>query len=283
MAPENKNIRFNMVELHSENYERIRPLLLGMDFHLVGRSILTKKTPAQIFVDNAERPTTLFAQAGHRFILAGDASISNFNQRIKAYFTEVILPQAKAEGLGGFAVYYDIPAWEEKLESLIEGKEIIHASREYYACKEVKKNWHNILPNDFQLKMVDNDLLSIPNLKHIETLKEEMTSERPSVEDFLAKSFGVCAIHDNELAGWCLSEYNADGRCEIGIETSSDYRQRGIATALTLAILEHAFSHGIHEVGWHCFKRNKASAKTARKAGFDKVCDYKSFIVILDK
>ncbi len=131
--------------------------------------------------------------------------------------------------------------------------------------------------------MVDAALLATPNLKHLDTLKEEMTSERPSVEDFLAKSFGVCAIHDNELAGWCLSEYNADGRCEIGIETISDYRMRGLATALTLALLEHAFSHGITEVGWHCFKRNEASAKTALKAGFDKVCDYKSFIVLLQE
>lgn len=27
-----------MIELRPDNYERIRPLLLGMDFHLVGRS-----------------------------------------------------------------------------------------------------------------------------------------------------------------------------------------------------------------------------------------------------
>lgn len=270
-----------MIELHSENYERIRPLLLGMDFHLIGRSILAHKTPAQIFVDSAGQPKALLAQAGHRFILAGDASLSDFNQLVQAHFTNVIFPRVEVEGLDGFLIYYDTPAWEEKMGEIIQGKELIHADREYYACKEVKHDWHSILPGDFQIKPVNVDLLSIPNLKHLETLKEEMTSERPAVEDFLAKSFGVCAIHKNELAGWCLSEYNSDGRCEIGIETTSDYRQRGIATALTLAFLEHAFPHGITEVGWHCFKRNEASAKTALKAGFDKVCDYKSFIVLL--
>jgi predicted acetyltransferase len=167
------------------------------------------------------------------------------------------------------------------MDALVVGKEIIHANREYYACKELKHNWKDVMPAGFQLQMVNADLLANTNLKHLETLKEELTSERPSVDDFLAKSFGVCAIHENELAGWCLSEYNADERCEIGIETTSDYRQRGIATALTLAFLEHAFSHGITEVGWHCFKRNESSAKTALKAGFDKICDYKSFIVLL--
>lgn len=270
-----------MIELHSENYERIRPLLLGMDFHLIGRSILAKKTPAQIFVDNAEAPKALFSKAGHRFILAGNTLLDSFNQFIQTHFIETIFPQAEAEGLDGFLIYYDNKAWEEKMGFLIQGKETIHANREYYACKDVKHDRRSILLGDFQIKPVDADLLSVPNLKHLETLKEEMMSERPTVDDFLAKSFGVCAVHNNELAGWCLSEYNAECRCEIGIETTSDYRQRGIATALTLAFLEYAFSHGITEVGWHCFKRNEASAKTALKAGFDKVCDYKSFIVLL--
>ena len=272
-----------MTALHRNSYELIRPLLLGMDFHLRGRSILAEQTPAQIFVDNMERPKALFAQAGHRYILAGDSEIDSFNLGIKKMFANVIYPQALAAGQEGFTVYYDSPAWEEKMDALLPKKEIIHAAREYYACKELKHKWQDFMPEGFQLRMVDTDLLANTELKHLDTLKEEMTSERPSVDDFLAKSFGVCAIHENELAGWCLSEYNADGRCEIGIETISDYRQRGIATALTLAFLEHAFSHGIKEVGWHCFKRNESSAKTALKAGFDKVCDYKSFIVLLKK
>ena len=167
------------------------------------------------------------------------------------------------------------------MHALLMDKEIIHADREYYACQELKHKWQNFMPESIHLHMVDADLLANTNLKHLDTLKEEMISERPSVEDFLSKGFGVCAIHENELAGWCLSEYNADGRCEIGIETTSEFRKRGLATALTLAFLEHAFSHNIKEVGWHCFKRNESSAKTARKAGFDKVCDYKSFIVLL--
>jgi len=262
-------------------YELIRPLLLNMDIHLVSHSILSKQTPAQVFVDNVEHPKALFAQAGHRYILAGDSEIDSFNLGIKKLFANMVYPQEIAAGHEGFALYYDSPAWERRVDALLAGKETIHADREYYACKTLKHKWQDLLPEGFQLKMVDADLLATSDLKHLDTLKEEMTSERPSVEDFLAKSFGVCAVHNNELAGWCLSEYNADGRCEIGIETTSDYRQRGIATALTLAFLEHAFSHGISEIGWHCFKRNEASAKTALKAGFDKVCDYKSFIVLL--
>ncbi len=267
-----------MTALHPNSYELVRPLFLGMDFHLVGHSILAKQTPAQIFVDNNERPKALFAQAGHRYILAGDSDIDSFNLGIQKMFANVIYPRALAEGQEGFAIYYDSSTWEEKMEALLIDKEIIHADREYYTCNTLKQKWQDVMPAGFQLQMVDAALLANTKLKNLDTLKEEMTSERPSVDDFLAKSFGVCAIHENELAGWCLSEYNADGRCEIGIETTSEFRQRGIATALTLAFLEHAFSHGINEVGWHCFKRNESSAKTALKAGLDKVRDYKYYI-----
>jgi RimJ/RimL family protein N-acetyltransferase len=267
-----------MTALSPKSYELIRPLLLGMDFHLIGRSILAKQTPAQIFVDNMEHPKAMFAQAGHRYILAGDPEIDSFNLGIRKLFADVIYPQVLAEGQEGFAIYYDSAAWEEKMDALLINKENILADREYYACKTVKHKWQDFMPEGFHLQMVDADLLTKTELKHLDTLKEEMTSERPSVEDFLDKSFGVCAIHENELVGWCLSEYNADNRCEIGIETSSEFRQRGIATALTLAFLEHAFSNGINEVGWHCYKRNAPSALTARKAGFDKIRDYKFYI-----
>ncbi len=272
-----------MTALHPDSYELIRPILLGMDFHLVGRSILAKQTPAQIFVDNHKNPKAIFAQAGHRYILAGDPEIDSFNLGIRKLFANVIVPRALAEGQEGFAIYYDSTTWEDKMQAILINKEIIHADREYYACKKLSCKWQDFMPEGFQLQMVDADLLANADLKHLDTLKEEMTSERPSVDDFLAKSFGVCAIHENELAGWCLSEYNADGRCEIGIETTSDYRQRGIGTALTLAFLEHALSNGISEVGWHCYKRNVPSAQTARKAGFDKICDYKSYICLLKK
>jgi RimJ/RimL family protein N-acetyltransferase len=272
-----------MTSLHPNSYELIRPILLGMDYHLVGRSILAKQTPAHIFADNHEQPKALFAQAGHRYILAGDSEIDSFNIGIQKIFLNVICPQAIAAGHEGFTVYYDSTAWEKKMNALLTGKKTILTDRKYYACKELKHKWQDFLPEGFQLHMVDAGLLANTELKHLETLKEEMISERPSVEDFLAKSFGVCAIQGNELAGWCLSEYNADNRCEIGIETTSEFRQRGIATALTLAFLEHAFSHGITEVGWHCFKRNEASGKTALKAGFDKARDYKAYIVLLNE
>jgi len=46
------------------------------------------------------------------------------------------------------------------------------------------------------------------HLRDLNYVIEEMQSERLSVEDFLQKSFGYCVIHDEEIMGWCMSEYN---------------------------------------------------------------------------
>jgi RimJ/RimL family protein N-acetyltransferase len=110
-----------------------------------------------------------------------------------------------------------------------------------------------------------------------------MCSERPAVADFLEKSFGVVAIHGDELAGWCTSEYNSGNRCEVGIGTLEPYQRRGLATVMGSALVEHALWRGITHIGWHCWASNTLSIATALKIGFQKVGEYSTYIAWFDK
>jgi RimJ/RimL family protein N-acetyltransferase len=94
------------------------------------------------------------------------------------------------------------------------------------------------------------------------------------VDAFLARCFGFCAVSGRAIAGWCLSEYNQPGRCEVGIATVPAFRRQGIATALTGALVEHALGQGITAIGWHCFASNAPSVATAEKAGFARRREY---------
>jgi RimJ/RimL family protein N-acetyltransferase len=105
-------------------------------------------------------------------------------------------------------------------------------------------------------------------------LRSEMCSERASVEDFVAKNFGICLVYADEIVSWCLSEYNLGPRCEVGIETVAAYRRRGLGTLVARALVEHALAHGYSQIGWDCWADNRPSAATAQKAGFRKVSDY---------
>ena len=118
-------------------------------------------------------------------------------------------------------------------------------------------------------------------MKGIDSVQEEMCSERASVEDFLARSFGICPVYENEIAGWCMSEYNVGDRCEIGIATTPTHQRKGIATLATWYFLAEAQRRGYRRVGWDCWARNEASAATARKAGFTLVEEYPAVVVSL--
>ncbi len=85
-------------------------------------------------------------------------------------------------------------------------------------------------------------------------------------------------MHENDLVGWCLSEYNYANRCEIGIATMEAYQRSGFATLMTNSFVEYALSVGVTRIGWHCFADNLGSVATALKAGFVKVSDYAAYI-----
>jgi GNAT superfamily N-acetyltransferase len=154
-----------------------------------------------------------------------------------------------------------------------------------YTITEPKHDWRTRLPAGYTLRPVDRDLLNERHLQNLDLLMEEMCSERPSVTDFLDKSFGFCAMYGDEIVGWCLSEYNTPTRCEVGIEALAAHRRRGLATAMASALIEQALSRGLSRINWHCYAGNAPSVATALRVGFEKVADagdYPVMIVRLD-
>lgn len=251
-----------------------------MSYHLAMNSIFTGQTPARIFVDDAVHSSVALAWAGHRFHLAGSPHNAAINARVGKFFTETVYPHALTHGDVMFNLYYAPEQWAEEIDCLLPGKLPMRTLRQYYAFATVQPapaDWRSMLPQGFSLRQVDATLIAQTHLQRMDDLREEMCSERPSVDDFMEKSFGVCLVKGDELAGWCLSEYNSPERCEIGIETSEAYRRQGLGTLMTLALVELAHAKGVQEVGWHCHANNTASSATARKAGFQLKCDYPAF------
>ena len=275
-----------MEELKPADFPIARSVFDPMGYHLAVNSIFTGTTPARIFVDDAAHPSAALAWAGHRFHLAGSPLHTDFNAAVGRFFAETVYPQSLARGDFMFNLYYAPAEWADQIDAVLPGKFPMRTVRQYYVYDTAQSpavDWHTLLPDGFGLHPVDHALLAQTNLRRLEDLQEEMCSERPSVQDFLDKSFGVCLVHDDELAGWCLSEYNSPERCEVGIETSAPYRKRGLGTLMTLALVELARAKSVREVGWHCYANNTASAATALKAGFHLGCDYPAFFACFDE
>jgi RimJ/RimL family protein N-acetyltransferase len=267
-------------ELKPAQFRSVQGLFDAMGYHLAVNSIFAGQTPARIFVDDTAHPSVALAWAGHRFHLAGSPHNADFNTRLGNLFSEMVYPFALAHGEIMFTLYYAPEQWADKIESLLPGKFPMRAARQYYAFPTTylpRSEWRSMLPSGISLHNVDEAILAQTHLQRLDELREEMCSERPSVQDFMDKSFGVCLVRGDELAGWCLSEYNSPERCEVGIETALPYRKQGLGTLMTLALVELARSKGVREVGWHCYASNTASIATALKAGFHLVCDYPTF------
>ncbi len=267
---------------------RLRPLLAGMlDIHLPIAAILAGDIAGEFYADDPQRPSFVLTWTGHRFYLAGSPPDQAGIAALRQVFLEVYRPQAEALGKDLFYIHYPLdrsrPAWERALQAMLHGRDPIRAGHEFYAwergaSRRFDPDWRRQLPEGIELVPVDASLLVPGRVINPDYLTEEMLSERPSVEEFLAKSFGMCLVHADEIIGWCLSEYNTGNRCEVGIATREDYRRRGLATLMTRAFIEQALAHGVNRIGWHCSAENLPSRATALKAGFRKVTDTPIFL-----
>ncbi len=271
-----------MYRLKRSEYERARAVFSALDDHLAVAAMLDGSAPGSIYVDNPQAPHSALA-FWWRFYFAGEGGDQTFTAEVKKLFRERLYPQARQEGVTLFVVYYSNPGWEPAIEEILEGRKTAKVERQYYELNAALEERQMLVPTNLALRRVDADLLKETHLKNLDALKSEMVSECPTVEEFLKTRLGVCAIVGNEIAGWCLSEYNRRDRCEIGIETVEKFRRQGIGTLTARALIELARAQGIRRIGWDCYRENAPSVATALKLGFEKKRDYSVYFTWVDK
>ena len=272
-----------MQTLQPENFYLVEALFQGMSDHLAVPAVLSCTTPGEVFVDDGRAPRCALMRVHHRFYLAGSPDLTAFNRSLHHLFVEKIYPQAGGEG--GFTFYFD-GGWADPVaKSILAGFDPIFDQRKYYRLQLDHPSLHyEVLqpPEGFTLREVDRDLLEDKTLGNLDELLEEIVSERASIAEFLERSFGTVLLHEHQVAGWCLSEYNLGERCEVGIATADEYHRRGLATIMGYTFHKQAFQRGIRMVGWHCRGSNKASSGTAIKLGYQPVKEYPSYFALYD-
>lgn len=252
-----------------------RPLFDVMaGHHLILPSILAGHTPARVWVDDPTRPKAAAALFHNKLYLLGSSGEPRFNARLAGLLVQEVFPQLRENGAGVMLVFPAHHGWVEHYPALFGSafaRVYPDAQRQVYAFdagKNILAEWRGLLPQEYSLRPVDTALLQDDRWNSIDILREETQSERISVEDFLARSFGVCVTRGAELVAWCLSEYNCGERCEVGIATVEEYQRRGFGTVAGAAFVEEALRRGYRSIGWHCWTRNLPSAALARRIGY---------------
>lgn len=262
-------------KLAPPEYMNVRPLFRAFDYHLAVEAIIAGDTPAQVYADDPLQPRValLLPRNPHRLYLAGTAGNDAFNHEAASVVTGRYATRAKLTESAEFAVYPAPGDWEQEIDAIVPGAATTRIQRRFLRLEQLRIAWRTSIPADFTIRRVDSQLLA-EHPQRTEELIEEILSGSRSVDDFLRSKFGYCVQHGDALVGWCLSEYNRPGRCEVGIETVESYRRQGIATLTASAVVRHALARGTGDIGWHCWASNLASIGTASKVGFEQVEDY---------
>jgi len=269
--------------LDTAQYDRAQPLCAELDVHLAPQAILAGAAVGRVYVDDPARPAAALICNAHRYYLCGRPDDEAFLSGLRRHLLADVYPMAQATGEpAAFSVHY-AAGWEDAVPCILEGKEPLAGRRRYLECQVSGPVGPLPLPKGYRLHPVDAELLSEQGLAHGDALRAEMCSERDSVDEFLARSFGVCATCGREIVAWCLSEYNVADRCEVGIETTPPHRRRGLGAALATALVSEAAARGIHRVGWHAEAHNTASVATALRAGFADRGEYPVYYAWFDE
>lgn len=269
-----------MKKLAPENYEKAAHLLMEIEYHTVLRTILAGTTTGQIFVNDLDSPDIALVRFSHHLFICGNPHADD-TEGLKAFIIDELFDELKQEQLPFFRLSASQTRWLDIFEQILQDYDPIRVGYQCYQYLINRQIEDISIPKGLELRPVKEALLQ-EKYSGREDLMEEMCSERVSVEAFLEKSFGIAAFQDKTLAGWCLSEYNHQNRCEIGIATLPPYQRRGLAKAMTLKFLNMAHRQGIDTVLWHCFKSNLPSSHTALSSGFKLVQDEDVLMVYLD-
>ena len=270
-----------MPEIFLTDHQLARPLFHELErSHALVTAFFEGCATARLFVDEAAAPRAGVIVCNSRVLCAGDASQIDFLKEVARIFSDELIPAHRARGNDAYLVYASGDEWNTAVQGLFSTYDLYHGTRQYYEIIDFAPQLDLHLPEGFSIQLITPEFLS-SDTAGLDAVREEMCSERASVEDFLARSFGLCPVHSNEVAGWCMSEYNTGDRCEVGIATAEKHQRRGIATLATRSFLAEAHRRGYTRVGWDCWTRNAASVATARKAGFTLIEEYPAVVVEL--
>jgi len=256
-----------MLELEHPIPVSFNELFHVLEHNLSSVSIMKGLTGSKVYADSLY-PTWLVTYSNSRILVSGDLGNPEVVDAIQR-----VVDKGVESGRRGFVIYYPKDPKKtgigERIQNIIPYPNL----RNYYVQELGKKTNPVKQLTGYRIEQITDSLLE-EGYENNELVENEMRSERKSVQDFLDKSFGFCAIHGDVIAAWCMSEYNANNRFEIGIETHPDHRRKGLALQTARNCINHGIENGYTQVGWHCWVKNEPSNKLAKRLGFKHVLNY---------
>lgn len=264
-----------IAELLFDEYEKVKPFFLGLEFELLFSALLEGNSLAQIYVDNRSKPKSVFLwdKANNVFYLAGDESNIHFNNKLSKIIHEQIVP-VLIPHRPYFRLRRISSKWDQKLPFLLSRTHLKRGCYMFLSHQNVVGlDWKERIPTGFTLKKIDKNFLYCPRYKNIEFVLREILQMWPSIDHYIKFGFGFSLVTKDRVACFCTAEYLSKDKCGNGIKTLQEYRNKGLATIAASAFVQHC-QHKRIKTYWECNVENLVSRRVAAKVGFIKELAY---------
>lgn len=249
-----------MIELPPNHFQNVAPLFAGIDHNVaLVYGVIEGHSPGQIFVDDAEAPTSALVVSGVGYnYVGGRADQAGFNQALAPLLFDVVLPQMKEEERE-IVLFAFSAAWRAQLDALLRPYGAITVPRKIFAFDHDRfaahKDWRGQIPVGLELRAIDA------------TLAEQHPAYAPLI-DPRTRRFGVALLHGDEVVSACTAVSVGGGEAEIDIRTEAAHRRRGFAHLTACAFIERCLPRDLTP-SWACWPHRVASQALAQKLGFD--------------
>ena len=279
----------SIYKMDKGNYELI---LRSFDIEkctLAIKSVLFNHSPGDVYVDSVISPKTAFVWNNeHNFFVLGDLDNKEYNEQLSKVIHEDIIKKVKQKDnlLDYYIRFFQnnlsyTGKYEEMISVLFKENPVMISKYRYYSLDlseyEIKKWGDILLDSGINIEFIDSNFLKKTHLDNYEQIIGMINENWISEKVFLKEGFGFCLVKNDSIISWCISDYNIDKQCEIGVETDDKYWRKGYATIVVTEVLNYCKQRGLKKVGWHCRDNNIGSYKLAEKVGFKRMDDYHTY------
>lgn len=218
----------------------------------------------RIWVDNLKAPKTARLLVGIINFFSGDSETSAAREMIKDVEPMTVLIASDEDWIELMK-----EVWNDRLGHQLRTK----MSTESLDIDYLRRLAHNIGP-EYRLERLD--------LETVKSLDKRQNMHIPlyfgSSKEFVEKGVGFCIKHEGKVVSMASTFTPFIDEFEIEVRTSDDprYRRRGLATAVSAALIVYSLSHGFVP---HWDAANDASVKLALKLGYTNPMEWDAYYV----
>ena len=263
-----------MIELKPVDYDVILKFLPHLKYDTVLAYVIAERTQkGRIFVDHPTDPTVaLIWHVYGSALLMGDSNNQAFNERIKDLLFSRFEKDQKKINIG-----IESAEWKLKIEQMLQTHLFYCTDIEKPLIHTIEKGQSNILgrsrlrhkfnrdkfnefckaagtTGQFTLSKIDNEIYGKISGRVVPATFWD------SPQAFLKKGAGYCLMDGDKVACTSFSAYTGNGQVDVGIETTPEYRRRGLGAPTA------AWSMGRSRCGGVC-RKTRARRRSRKRSG----------------